>query len=402
MQLADALRLAISHQNAGRIDAASDIYKQILEVQPENPIANTLMARIRMRATDIIGAEGLLAIAIKAAPDYIQAHATLGECLTRRDQPALATHAYRRVAILQPDHKAALLELGNLLQNADRLEEAATLYRRLLRIDPNWAVAANNLAQGELKLGHPEPAFELTEGILSRDVANVRANALRLAALQQWGRVEEVDERVRLGECARAIEFDLPDAWTDFSAFNADLSRDLHEHPNLVEDWDPMRRALRGGSAIPQFDEHHTPVIDAFMAMLNARIEQYITELPERAAHPFLGRKPSGSYRLEIWGNILSGDHFQSAHIHNLGWMSGVYYVTVPESIHGEDEEQAGWLEFNRPGYGIPYSGPEGLPAICPTAGQAMFFPSYVWHRTLPFTGDGERISIAFDLIPTE
>ena len=29
-----------------------------------------------------------------------------------------------------------------------------------------------------------------------------------------------------------------------------------------------------------------------------------------------------------------------------------------------------------------------------------VLFPSYVWHRTIPFDGGGERISVAFDLHP--
>jgi hypothetical protein len=29
-----------------------------------------------------------------------------------------------------------------------------------------------------------------------------------------------------------------------------------------------------------------------------------------------------------------------------------------------------------------------------------LFFPSYLFHRTLPYRGEGERISISFDLGP--
>ena len=30
-----------------------------------------------------------------------------------------------------------------------------------------------------------------------------------------------------------------------------------------------------------------------------------------------------------------------------------------------------------------------------------FFFPSYLFHRTLPFSGDERRISLAFDVKPT-
>ena len=37
-----------------------------------------------------------------------------------------------------------------------------------------------------------------------------------------------------------------------------------------------------------------------------------------------------------------------------------------------------------------------------PTAGSIILFPSSLFHRTIPFHGDGERLCIAFDLLPTQ
>ena len=33
-------------------------------------------------------------------------------------------------------------------------------------------------------------------------------------------------------------------------------------------------------------------------------------------------------------------------------------------------------------------------------AGDMVLFPSYLYHRTLPFESDAERICVAFDVIP--
>jgi hypothetical protein len=38
------------------------------------------------------------------------------------------------------------------------------------------------------------------------------------------------------------------------------------------------------------------------------------------------------------------------------------------------------------------------LQRVCPQAGTLLLFPSYLFHRTLPYAGSGERISISFDL----
>ena len=39
---------------------------------------------------------------------------------------------------------------------------------------------------------------------------------------------------------------------------------------------------------------------------------------------------------------------------------------------------------------------------IEPEEGLMLLFPSYMFHRTLPFSGSGERISIAFDVLRGE
>jgi hypothetical protein len=38
---------------------------------------------------------------------------------------------------------------------------------------------------------------------------------------------------------------------------------------------------------------------------------------------------------------------------------------------------------------------------IRPEEGLMLLFPSYMYHRTIPFAGDGTRISIAFDVCLT-
>ena len=45
-RLQDALRFAVEHHNAGRLDQAEDIYREILEIEPENPSALHLLGVI--------------------------------------------------------------------------------------------------------------------------------------------------------------------------------------------------------------------------------------------------------------------------------------------------------------------------------------------------------------------
>lgn len=95
------------------------------------------------------------------------------------------------------------------------------------------------------------------------------------------------------------------------------------------------------------------------------------------------------------------GGH-QIPHIHGLSWLSGVYYVEVPNDVQDSDPEQKGWLSFGRAEerWHRPETQTPDL-NICPQPGMLVTFPSYFWHGTRPITTSRRRISYAFDIIPT-
>jgi Flp pilus assembly protein TadD len=399
MNSQEALRLAISRHNAGRFAEAEQLYREILKRAPGHPAAATLLARLALRTGQLTEARTLLEIAVASAPDYMQAHVALGDCHDQASRPELARPAYRRALALMPEQAGALVALGNLAQQANDDHGASKLYRYALSVQPNSAPASNNLAAASLKLSDPSEALAATDQVLKTNPAHVRALAYRTVALRALGRNAEADWLIGFKDLIRSTNLDVSETYPNLTSFNVDLVQTLETHPNLSSDWDPSKRAIRGGAIVPRLFEHETPVIITLERALRAMIDTIIADLPDDPTHPYLSRKPE-AYDLDIWGNLLRRSDHQSAHIHNLGWMSGVYYVAIPDA-DGEEDPRAGWIEFNRPGYGIPnLAGEAGIEAIRPEAGMAILFPSYVWHGTIPFIGTGQRVSIAFDLHP--
>ena len=64
-------------------------------------------------------------------------------------------------------------------------------------------------------------------------------------------------------------------------------------------------------------------------------------------------------------------------------------------------DAEAGWLEFNSPPERFHCATPAKSWRFEPREGQLILFPSWFWHQTLPFKSEDERISIAFDIVPT-
>ena len=79
----------------------------------------------------------------------------------------------------------------------------------------------------------------------------------------------------------------------------------------------------------------------------------------------------------------------------------GVYYLRLPaartEESSGDSDDQSGWIELGRnPGH-YPDGDQGEIRTIPPAPGTLVLFPSFVYHRTIPFDSDDERITIAFD-----
>lgn len=124
--------------------------------------------------------------------------------------------------------------------------------------------------------------------------------------------------------------------------------------------------------------------------------ENYTRKLSREAIHPFLAN-PMPSTELVGWATVMRSQGHQSAHIHPTAWLSGVYYVTVPDLVKRGDNAHKGWIEFGRPPEHYPIKVDPDVTFIEPVEGKLTLFPSYLYHRTVPYEDDAMRISIAFD-----
>ena len=104
---------------------------------------------------------------------------------------------------------------------------------------------------------------------------------------------------------------------------------------------------------VPDLTRNPNPAIAQFLEMIHQAVAAVKSQTPDIPGHPFFGAKPD-SYKMIVWANILAPGGHQAAHLHNYGWLSGVYYPSVPADI--SDESQAGWIAFGTSGYDLPTS----------------------------------------------
>ena len=86
----------VAHQKAGRLAEAEDVYRRILAAEPEQPEALHWLGVLALQRGDPRAAATLIGRALKARPDYLQAHCNLGLALQAQGRLQEAVAAYER------------------------------------------------------------------------------------------------------------------------------------------------------------------------------------------------------------------------------------------------------------------------------------------------------------------
>ena len=240
-------------------------------------------------------------------------------------------------------------------------------------------------------------ARELCEGFLLRHPGEplvVAALAYALAASND----ESYQQLLDYKNLVYATPIALPAAYKSIVQFNAELANIVTEDSSLTSE--PLNKATTGGSQTGELDLQPQALAQLETAIRTA-VTAYCENLNEAglAHHQALSRA-GNDYGVRAWGTVLASGGRQTPHIHPTAWISGVYYVAVPEDL----TDNSGAIQFGLPPEraGITNKLPENfqVETIKPEEGLLVLFPSYMYHQTLPFESSEARISIAFDALP--
>jgi tetratricopeptide (TPR) repeat protein len=427
---------AMSHYRAGDRAAALGACRQLLSLAPKLADVAAFAGTIATELGAVADAVSFYEQAIAAKRDFVEAHYNLGNALTQLGRTADAVEAYRRAAKLRPGFAPAHNNLGNALQTLERWNDAADAYRRAatlapevpdlarnlgivleklgdiagaeaahrraIALKPDWSRAYSSLAN--LLADHAEPArlIALCDAWLAACPGTIEAIGLKSVALDLLGDRAAVRHLVDLDRFVRVIRFnDPPSGYADMAAFNAALAQHALTHPTLIlpPAEDPRYHCPTLKITGEFLAEPKGPAA-ALETMMRQAASEYLAVLAADAApHPFTAKLPR-QWRLTSWAAVLERQGNLDPHVHYDGFLSGVYYCQLPAVIADPSEGQAGWFELGRlPERFCAPVGPE-IRAVQPEAGMMILFPSYFYHRTIPFETGETRISIAFDVMP--
>jgi predicted O-linked N-acetylglucosamine transferase (SPINDLY family) len=182
--LNEAVQAALQHHQAGRFQQAAEIYRQILQIQPDHADALHLLGVIAHQGGQHALALDLISRAIQSAPSIALYYCNIAPVLLALDQKNEALACYQKVVELQPDHVEALNNIGHLQQQLGRVDEAVASYQRAITIKPDYAEAHYNLGITLMSQGRREEALASNRKALKHkpDFADAYNNAGLLLA----------------------------------------------------------------------------------------------------------------------------------------------------------------------------------------------------------------------------
>jgi len=391
--------------------------------------------------------------AIALQPGFFEAYGNLGTVLQQQGKLAEAINCYRKVIEINPD-AIGYFNLATALRDQGKLDDSIAHYRQAISMSPNYAQAYNNMGEVFRDQGNMQEAVSCYKQALAITPSHAQANYNLAQFLYDAGRLDEAisyfdksqindwQERklyclYKSGQFERfreqlqpmlkqkndspflatlsthyAINFGVSDPYR-FCSNPMDFV--YHNHiPDLAETSELRYALLR--------DIHSADIAERKQGRLHHGIQSAgnlfkrpevsfarLAELVRREVANFRERfagqdcelirsfPQSTDFSSSWYVKMRSGGHLTS-HIHEEGWLSGSVYLSLPKQ---KSHPHEGSIEFSTHGDDYPKRH-DAFPAkaIAPEVGDIVLFPSSLFHRTIPFSSDEERICVAFDVQP--
>lgn len=418
--------LALTQMMAGNLIEATALFRKTIKQFPGFPKALANFGALLQFRGHVVEAVNVYEEYLSLEPQDLEIRCNLAKTLIDLGQNTQAVREAEETCRQSENHPRALGNLGSILLDIDDFENAEAALVEASQDDRSDELPFVNLGSLYLSTQSPAQACEVLKKAVEMNPNHAQANADYVVALTASGSrplAHQVAQEflsahpgersvlaayayaLNAGETAQQAEKLL-----DYESLVQEIALDIetpHEaiasfvcaHPSLNQN--PVSKATYGGSQTGEFDFTESPEIAALASGLVDAVNEQIGKLIMSDAEDLtLMRSPPRHWTLRLWGTVLQEGGHQTPHIHPLGWMSGVYYAQLPDDM-AVGSSQNGWLQFGPPPPKYNAVEPIATRSIEPAVGKLVLFPSYFYHSTKPLQSDGERVSLAFDVVPS-
>jgi tetratricopeptide (TPR) repeat protein len=418
--------------SAGALEKAEKAVQRLLQCNPNHASAYGLLGVIYLKSKKYAQAEEAVLKLLKQSPNNGGGYANLSLIQGQIGKLDEAEANARKAIILSPQFHKAYSQLGHVLYLKGQFLEAEAAFSQSVKLVPNdlqthVAAAAAIAGRGDITTASAilknilvqtkkidfyhqliyavwpilkNPAFINLACDIALDWRQGASEALAIKSvvLNDLGQDLILPKLTDYSTLVKTHKVSVPEGFKNLETFNEALTETIRNAAELK--FEPTGKAIIAGYRLQNMGEQMNDATRALYKIFRNAVEEHMQDLSASTAFSFLQKKPA-SYSIYAWGNIHKGQGYEFPHYHADGWISGVYYPKLPAVLEQKNSKKQAWIEFGTPREDLPFTNTKWKTrGVKPETGLVVLFPSYIWHRTLPYSSSDERVSIAFDAIP--
>ena len=442
--------LAIIHKENGETQKAINCYERAIEIDPNYADAHNNLGVIFKQLGQNQKAKSNLEKAIKINSNYKEAHNNLGAVLTQLGETQKAINCYEKAIEIDPNCADAHNNLGAVFQELGKYPKAINCFEKAIKIDPKHINAHNNHGSVFNELGEIKKSIDCYEKAIQIDPNNeisLYGLGIVLFSIKQYKNaaerfkisnyknsksfllncfyklddksnfLKELDSQIEQGEINAVIgslssRSEIKFGVKKLNPFCEDplkhvLKKNLTEQYNFKKIFaEPIKNVLEKGmySARPQdllTNGHQTAgnlfkekndFLDKIKDIIHLEVDKYHDHFKE-SNEGFIKNWPK-SYNINAWLVSMKNGGKLDPHMHDFGWLSGSIYINVPSKLQTDSGNLVVCIDDQ---VQEENNSPKKMMDV--VTGSLCLFPSSLYHYTIPFESEEDRVVLAFDVI---
>tara|TARA_B100000941_G_C28480076_1_gene541597 strand:- start:160 stop:1551 length:1392 start_codon:yes stop_codon:yes gene_type:complete len=458
LTLVETFDLAVQNQKKNNFQVAINLFKEILKVKPNHFNSILSLGSLMLQIKKFVSAKTLLEKATKIDPNNIIAQNNLGLTLKELGEPLKAIICFEKVIKMDSNFSIAYNNLGTSFKELGKLQKAISCYEKAIKANSKYLSAYNNLGLTFMELEEYKKAIDCYEKAIEIDpnFANthnnlgvtflelkeykkaticfekaIQINPKHLDALNNLLRflykmndqntfLKQLDERIKQGEINALIGSLITRSEIRYgikrvnpfceTPLNYILQSNLNETcnfknifinavKNIIQDDKLLRRKqnllTNGYQTAGNLFAQKNDLVDEIKRVITFEISKYQTHF--KNSNEGLIKKWPKNYNLNGWLVSMKSGGKLSSHIHEKGWISGSIYINVPPKLKSNSGNLVVCIDEKEKGTEKKTNQEKIIDVV---TGSICIFPSSLYHYTIPFDSDEERIVLAFDVMP--
>tara|TARA_B100000989_G_scaffold268587_1_gene223383 strand:+ start:237 stop:1727 length:1491 start_codon:yes stop_codon:yes gene_type:complete len=378
--------LGIIFNDLGENQKAKYYYEKAIKINPDNGKARYNLGAIYKDSGELQKAKICFKKVIEIDPNEQEAHNSLGVIFQELGEYQKAKDCYEKAIEIKPNYGDVYYNLGQLLHEKKEYHLAENYFKKAIQIKPGDMRASNSLLTNLYKMNNQSILFEELDSIINEGKMNAVIGSICSRSEVKYGVKKENPF------CNNPLDYVLKKDLNEKYDFKNVIVKCVN---NILKDDSISSRVQKlitnGYQTAGNLFANRDFDTNEIQKIIKIEIEKYRLNFKD-SKEGFIKNWPT-NYNLNGWLISMKKGGKLSAHMHDLGWLSGSIYINVPQKSELESGNLVVCIDENE-------NKNENKKSLDVVTGSLCLFPSSLLHYTIPFESEENRIVLAFDMIP--